>query len=468
MRKLSTTLLTLALLLFLIVFGMPFLMGVWIQHEYPALIKRLSAHHHAEATVKQYTRGWFSSHAVIHVVIKPKWLKGKTHALDLIQFDINETILHGPVIFTQKNNATQWTLARALITNRINAKNIQLHSTTTWTLSNHLKTHFDASQLTLLSDTHTLKLTGFTGTTDYTKNTKKTTSTIKGKLLSLIRVNPATQHTQILTLQNIAINNTSHMRKGLWVGQRSIQIDNVTVKNETNKLLTIHSLLLRAQQSQHKKNTQLTLQINTGKIRYGDKTIGPTTLALTVANLNTDALSQLTQNANTLQTQPQTQHPFQQLQRPFVTLVSKGISLNVNNVRIDTPLGFFKATGHLKIPPVDFANLAYITLLSDMRLHISMSRALLASWLIEHFKQQEKQARKTHFNPKALHITTPKARAKLLIHTLIKHKQLIASGDQLEMTLTYVRGKLRINGTKPRLHLDYLKHRVPLRRTTGW
>ena len=94
----------------------PYVLGERLQKSYPALLNRIDQSPNVNAALISYQRGFFESQAKIK-------LTRKIHKT-INTFIVNQTIFHGPVIFT-KNAKNRWRLyiAKGVVKNDVYSDN---------------------------------------------------------------------------------------------------------------------------------------------------------------------------------------------------------------------------------------------------------------------------------------------------------------------------------------------------------
>jgi uncharacterized protein YdgA (DUF945 family) len=429
------------LVLVAILLALPFAEGFWVQKKYYNLNKLVSQRTPLTLKVIDYHRGWFSSSATIQV--SANQLANTSNGLpEDSHFIVKEKLYHGPIILRSFKPYAAFgkgiTFALALSETHVNQPDLQLSSLAVYHYNGNIDIKFDCPIFTFPSskpgDVYSIK--GLKGSFGVSKRFKHS----EGKIFLSAADIPQQGAHQLI---NDAKYQYSLDKNGydLWYGKRSLEIGNL-VLNYTDKWHAKGlSLSLTDHSNSHELNSHLEAKLNALNVNGID--YGKQQLVFNLSNLNIQAFNDLSRKADLLDQQGS---PLSiktiQLTPLAIQLLSKGLSINLSAVELNTKWGTFNANVSLEIPKFEKAPSQFQALLSGIngQADLYIPTKLLADMLEIRYQalttpEQQKQ-----------NGSSPQALARENIERWVLAGWLIPALDHYQVRVNYKSNQLMFNG----------------------
>lgn len=443
MRKLINSLFIVILLLVVIIFGTPLVMGFWIQANYQSILNRISNPPSYKIEVVNFHRGWFSSDAQLRLL-----LNTSNAEQTLIPIDINDHIIHGPVIFIKDaNNKSQVLLARALMTNNAQTSNARLNSRTVWTLNNQVKGNFQADQISVSNQTQQTSLSGANVDYFYDLNTQHLRTKLQISEGDFSTLGTALlKETFKLKFENVKSDDNFHIQDAIWYGARNLNIDHIGLQLPNNKSLDVYGVLANATNTQKSDGitTDIRFNLSTNKITGTNFNADNVQLNLAFEGLDTQTFSDLLKKAIAIKKQnPNKIQESNALYTPMLNFLGKGFTVNLNQLHFDTNQGSFDLNAQIQLPQqTGTPSLEAIAQQGTADANLTVAKQLLLFVINEFNPKQKPQAA----NNATTKTTAQPMSAEQQLDQWIKAQILIPMGANLQLKLAYQKGQLLING----------------------
>lgn len=453
-------------LLLLILVLAPGGMGIIAQKRIKELAQNWPANSPFAVKIVSYERGWFTSTMQLDVTVINPTHNPPVHVL------VNESIVHGPVIFSLSNRF--FGIGQAFAHGEFIVPEDQ---------QAFFKQYVD--QTTLASNCIFLHLFGSVTVKmnvpelTVTNPAQPQTKVILEGLSSVAKISPHVSHVvsqsvlQSLTWQDAAStmtvdnlrghSNLSKTVDGLWLGDINLNLDGVAF-NAGNK--TIFSLKNAQYTSTSKEkdglvngNNHFTLE----SLTYQGTAYGPAEIAVNVQNVNAEPLAQLKRLVKVMQQQGNVGLAGQyskHTERLALRTLARGMQLTVNPISVQTPNG--EITGQLNVSmpnllddangnPIKHPHVTIGQLITKAQgsLQFSVPKVIVLTSLqdtILNNMRSMSQMLGNGSNNDATLIAAAQQRASAQLQGWVAAGLLIESGDNYQFSAAYQQGKLLVNG----------------------
>lgn len=438
--------LIIALLLVAILLALPFAEGFWVEKKYYALNKLVSQRTPLTLEVVDYHRGWFSSTATIKVSAD-KLRNSQGSTLEGSHFLVKEKLYHGPVILRSKKPLDSFgkgvTFALALGEIQVKQPDLQLSSIAVYHYNGNVGVKFDCPVFTSPSPKPgaSFSIQGLKGSFNFAKRFKHSRGDIQ------LTAADIPLHEGHQTIHN-ATYTYSLDKNGfnLWYGKRYLEIGDLILNSDDKWQAKGLSLSLADDSNSRELDSHLEAKINS--LKYNDTDFGKQQFVFNLANLNLQALSQLGQKADLLDQQGS---PFAvraiELTPLALQLVSKGLSVSLSAVELNTKWGTLSGNASVEMPKTEKAPTQIPALLASI---IGQADISFPAKLLEDMLEIRYQALTTPEQQKQSN-TTPQALAKENIDRWVLAGWLIPTGDHYQVNVNYKMNQLLLNGKPMKL-----------------
>lgn len=433
------------LVLITILLALPFAEGIWVEKKYLALHKVVSQRTPLKFEVVDYHRGWFSSSATIKVLTDKV---GNTQAsLENSHFIVKEKLYHGPIILPSKTSADSLgkglTFAVALGEIHVKQPDLQLSSVATYHYNGNVDIKFDCPNFSFPSDkpTDSFGIQGLKGKFRFTRHFKHSHGEIHLESARL----PIQNNHQLIknAIYSYSLDNTKF---DLWSGKRSLTIENLVFTNTDKWQFQNLSLALSDNTDAHELDTHLEAKIR--ELKVNDTQFGQQQFTFNLAHLNLQTLSELGEKADLLdrQSSPIALRAME-LTPLALQLVSKGLSLNLSGVELNTKWGLLSGNATVEMPKQEKPPTQITAIMSNI---IGKADINIPAKLLEDILEMRYQTLTTPEQLK-LNASTPQTLAKENIDRWILAGWLIPAGDHYQMNILYKTNQLLLNGKPMKL-----------------
>lgn len=443
MKKLTITVSIVIILGLLVVFGMPYVMGIIIQKQYPNIMQKFSSPSKVAIKVLSYKRGWFSSAAQLQITFQTPWATRNTTNNDF-SFIINEQIKHGPVILAKINGATKLIFARALLQHETTNPTLSFRTSTIWTFGNKLNGTFYSGNMVLSDNLQKITLSGLQGQVQYDPRKKVKIFFKLGSAqitTKILNTTPKTTTQNLIELKKVASVSNFNKQGLLWYGKRNINIDRISITTSKNKTIVLTGLAFSTNQTQEKDKTNVSFNYSTKHLSGNGLNVGPIQITLFIKNLDTDALTALINKTMFLEKQSVNNSlKIATLYHPILNLISKGLTIHLKKFFINTQQGPVDIDAQMILPQQsDHRNIQYLIRNTQASANLQLPHRWLTEKLTNFYKKKPIQKQNIKVN------ITPKTLADQQIKHWINNNWLVQSGNMLTLKLTFNNGKLMIN-----------------------
>lgn len=453
MRKLTITFTIIILFGLIVVFGMPLVAGIIIEKRYPNMLAKLSRLPDVKAQIVSYDRKWFESSATIRLDIKtqtPTPTSGIADPERIVSFEIKENIKHGPFIFAKTPEGSHtFVFGLALLQNTValSPESEPLFSSTVWHFNDSLHNTFQSKSFHIdRSPAMNLKVNGLKGYLNYGLSSQriKTKFSVDSSQLQQTVIDNQQPLTMQLLIKNLLAKADYTSADPLWFGSRELQMALLHITLPNAETFTLNGFAFKVTQTRQDKNTNIALDVTLKNLVNKSIQVNNFKLALTMNDINIQALTNLINDFNRWGSQSAVQkRPINQLVIPSIQLLSRGMSVTLKTLTLSTPDGSLNAYATLSTPPQkDVPNIRNIITGTKADAMISISKILLEKVLKDLYNQTQKA-------PNASASLSAEQITEKTIADWVNSNLLVEQGTQYICKLHLENGKLLINGKPP-------------------
>ncbi len=439
MRKHYNLIIYCIVLLLCLILLLPLCVGIWFQQKFPKFVSNLGKAYGGKAHVITYQRGWFTSHAVISVLIPAKSLKQNQKAHFLT---INEKIWHGPYVFSRINGYKKLHFATALVETKFSNQYGDLKAITTLHFDGSYYSILHSNHLTLPRINHIIRISGINWQFTLSHNSRLLSSNLK---LSNLEETSRESNVlpQVWKKPNLKIRNLNYVlqvndKHQPWQKQQKLNASSITVSKNRKNTIQLSQIMLSEQSKQIQRGLAVSVKLSARSLQTSMLIAQPFTLKASIKGINTSIYQKLIQQARSVLHNQDTKKMQRKLESSLTQLLASGLSVNLDYLHLNTPQGLLRFSGYGSI------NSKAITRISDLASDFvgQLKLSLPKQWL-------EKQL--SHFyTDQRLPVTTKQnlsnAAAMGQINYWVAHKKLVRDKDNLNAVIKVNNGKLFING----------------------
>lgn len=446
MRKLAYFILGL-ILLFVIIFAFsPWLIGNRVQ-SYVAQTSQTIQQKYPGTSVEvvNYNKHWFSSDATFKVTYRVPLLFSSLGRSNPITLTFNAHITHGPIVGYTRNGSRHHTLAKSAIV--LTSPNMQGNITVVANWNNSVNTIFDVERFKSDLNQSSLTLQNLMGHLDYAHGSQDLHYDVTiGQFIHTIT---SAQGKDSVNTTNSKLKGTLSRQDDFWAGTLRISRDSVNVTRNNTLMLGVKNITADYSSKVHEGRADLHSEVKAADVTFAGEQYG--SLGYTASMLNADipSLNKLIDAAKKLYlSNDVSMGRMIAIYAPLSNLVEKGLTLNVQNFKLDLPdqdpITFTASIQFIQAPQdINFLNIFnYMSATGN----VSMPREFVLQQFTEFFQDILNKQHNTHDS--ASH------QAQQALDEWIANKMLIQkTKDLLEMQFSVKQGKLLINDHEPNFEL---------------
>ncbi len=448
MKRFLFTLLAVVLVAALgVVFILPYGLGFVAQQRYAQLANNLAASPVINVVAVNYQRHWFSSDATAVLTLKPLMAAGTSpNNPSTYTIIVKQHIQHGPLLSTvNKDGDSELLLGQALFTTQAQTPFGKLDGILWLEPNGALFTRMTAPTLSYTDPlANILTLHEFSGAfklsadgAQFTANFIIPDSSFKTAALE--------QHIHGINMHYDLHKSAS----GLFLGQKQLAIDNITW-NAASLSTPLQFIGIALQASNHEQDHRIDNDIvaNVTKVVFNNASYGPQHLALAINQLDAATLVALKNSRRPHKTV--TYHSMDeavtQTVSPIATLLSKGLQIQLKELRVNTPWGSPSMEGTITLPSTTKPTINYHDIVSTVNVYAQAD--VPATFLLRCVEQYLTftQAHSTPpANPPITADNNVAPQAEQMINAWINKKWLLPKDNGYQVSVIYQNQQMLIN-----------------------
>lgn len=495
MKKWITVLVIIVLILLVAGFALPYFMGRLVENKYSQVISTIPSSDRLRVKVASYQRKWFSSDVKLEVVVKVPIINkhaegtGSQKLLaSTLYFIVDQHIQHGPFIFAQMPNQSQFMVAQAFINSSIHLRKpaLQLPNTTSTAIS---PAGNAATQLTQAAVTTVVKLNGdivndlniplvsydtpqegiiyniknITSHTEFTGNLRKINGQLNVGAFNF--ESPGFKQQMQSLVFNYDLTKTP---EGLFAGEKKTQISQLSWSYKGSQyILRGIDLDLHSTAANNKANYTINVKLNAAIV--DNMSYGPNSLTLAFSNVDVPTLLLINQQRQKLQsTVMDRQSLAANYSQLLLALFSKGMHINLKNLNVATSYGAVVATGDILFPsqPTATANPLAVLAGINATIGIRIPQAIVLKALVSYHtwanNREVVATQTTAAAGVAIPSTDPQQQALQQLTGWIQNGWLAADADHYVFNLSYKENRLLINNKPLNIPQAVAKPQAPV------
>lgn len=331
-------------------FVLPYALGMITQNKYTQLLDVFSKNTAAKITLLNYQRGWFSSEATVEVVLPPTVSITTAHTNTPSTMIVKQHIEHGPVFSLVANNGDKTLqLGEALINSHIGSS-FGTADAVSWikpdgTLWGSITTPL--LHLANQSTNQSVEIKNLYGIFELSENAKQFVSNFSAKQI-IIKTGKIEQHIDQVDFYCDLQKSASDLFLGKRLFTAHSLVWNTPLYSTPIKFETLQ-IQTHDQEQNHKMNHEI--QIALKKIIVNNVSYGQQQLVLAINQLDIPILLALKNAFNHLPSSDLSAQTLAKHQQLFMTLLSKGLEIQLKKLQIITPWGNASLVANLTLPP---------------------------------------------------------------------------------------------------------------------
>lgn len=447
MRKLSIILSGLIGIILLVTVFVPLGMGFWVQKKYPDMLSIVANNPYMSAKIVKFNRGWFHSKAILQINIYSTLVSANGEAAILSQFNIQQKILHGPIIFIKSmSGSRRLVLARAALQNQSQDENLNFRANTLWTMANGLRTQLAVKHILLSNELQRIEINQLNGKIKFTPNNHHLQASLSLGDAAVYASNPEKVQNNLIDLikilegQGLRIKMDIHVINNLWYGNRLFTARKIIIYPYTGTAFSADNWHAEMNQSQQNGLTNIKFVNYVDHILDKQLKIDQLKVILELSNMNSKVLENFVQvfmAGSDLQRL--------KLYPLLINLLSKGMSVDLRQLQFNTDEGLVSLQAQIFSPNTDDTEFGLMHLLENIRMKATaqMPKVWLGNNLTSYYQEKQRANPNLKIDPQLV--------AHHYLDYWINHHLLVLQDQQLTMGVDYSNGKLLINGEKPSL-----------------
>lgn len=338
---------------------LPLILGFQIEKEVQHYQDRIAPNAGYNLVVNNYHRGWFRSTSDITLHIDMTEANkdidhSKTHVQlpDAVNIHFSNIIHHGPFIITKKTGSPK--LARAFIESTIVRPDIPIHFSAWWRFGGSMFTFANAEKIKIdISNGGSdgaLIIQGL----DAQQSSKHDFTKLKTHF-SLDGFDAYDQKEGQIKIQNVSHQSTfEKIEHGFWAGQGVTKMGSLKVQGGENKSFDMQGLVFSQSSGVDNGRAKGSLELSINTINIDNKDYGKQEVALSIDNMDVEALNTLTQALE----DPQSKQmplllPFGKTFRAALAFLSKGVHVSLDKLDVNTQWGRVNADADISLAQSD-------------------------------------------------------------------------------------------------------------------
>jgi hypothetical protein len=357
-----------ATIIFLIaILVMPLIIGLWIKHEYDALISFYNSQSGVHIEVTKYERHWFSANAELHVTLDPPWVTQISHSLvaqgvafpEAINFSVHQHIQNGPILY-RKSLDRSLAIQLAYMYSELQfapdlkrvielVDNYQPPIVIVDNLSFNGKFHriFRSAGLRVIlpGDGNKIELRGINAGISIWPIRRRIKADIKTDDFIVVTSNFEFAVPQI----NLLCDRTQSAHK-LWIGSSSIKLPQLYLRDSEQATLTVINISSNGTLSESGDMLNGIRDLNIGRMETGNQVIGPIAMRISMHNFDSDMSARILSSYGQTLFSDQYMLAAAQLLTSLPEVVNGQSSIDIEQLHIATPNGGLDLTGKINWP----------------------------------------------------------------------------------------------------------------------
>jgi hypothetical protein len=414
-KRIVLFLMAVAVLVALGILLSPMVIGNHIKNHYPQILAKLFPGQKIEFKLLSYQRGWYTDHASVQLDLSHSgW---KINGQDKIVLE--QTIDVGPIL-RQPNGGYMWQLAR--ITTNYQQGKTHYQGTVLLDLHKSIVADGTLSQATLSQGAKTSTV----GNTTLKLNAKPGMKDIQTTIGNITSWAGPTNHPPAFVANGVQLHKTVLGHRPNATKSMALNITQLQLGNDPAKEIHARQVLIQRKTLPHNDTVTVTYRLYAKQLRIGKKPNRTVDLDFTVNSLSKELVKSLSHDVTTF-LHPNHGNNQWAVMQDLIKVLSKGLTLTINNVFLSTPNGSVQLAGALSLPKAD--NLAGI--LNPLAgLQANLHGKVPMQWMVAQVTSHQQRS---------------KQQAAAQIATWLKQGFLRQEGNELLFTLVYKGGQFYLS-----------------------
>lgn len=424
----------LSLLIASAVFILPYGLGFIAQNKYTQILNAFNKSSVVQVTLLNYQRGWFNSKATVKIVLPSK----STNIASQTWMTLQQEIAHGPVFsFTSSKGEKSILLGQGLITSHIesafgtvNMVNWIKWDGAFWGIVRAPVLHFSN-----IPNKQEIIISGLSGFFKLPANLKRFFANFNVPEI-LIKTDKLEQRIEQTHIRY----NLQKSMSDLFLGERSFTARSIVWNTPLYpSKLKFEDLSIHANSAEKNQRMRDEIDLSLKKIAVNNASYGPQILSLTLDQVDTPTLLTLKKELNKLHgnayVPEQMLAKYQQL---LMTLLSKGIEVQLKKFQIVTPWGNPSLVADIRLPaqPSVSGDIKSLLHASNFKAEANVPATFLIRALENFYANKSNQPDKSVMS----------IAAQQQVNEWVKDKWLLPKDNGYQITALYQNQSLMING----------------------
>jgi uncharacterized protein YdgA (DUF945 family) len=359
--------LSISIIFFIAIIVMPLIIGVWVKHEYDALITFYNSQEGVHIDVKKYDRHWFSANVELDVSLNAPWVQQLSDYLNAqdvalpatLKFSVQQHIQNGPILFRQ-NEHVPVSVQLAYMYSEIHfapqlANVIKLIDTyqapiiivDNLSFNGKFQRNFRSAGLTITlpGDNKKIEVRSLNAQLAIWPIKRRVAADIKTADLLFL-----TPNLQVSIPDSEIKFDTTQSAHNLWLGKSGFAFSHIYVRDEHGSTLAISNINSIGELTESGDMLTITRQFHIDKVDAGEELIGPINLRMNAHDLDATIMAKIFSTYGPMLFSNQYMIGAAQLLTSLPDALNGDSAIDIEDLSVGTPNGNLDITGKVEWP----------------------------------------------------------------------------------------------------------------------